>query len=137
MPGEANTTSAEQAGAIPRFIGEKVTETADGWAAYREARPGGGVEVTWRRVATPEDTAFSTSHTSLSLAEVVSGTGDGCISSFNVGAPKWIQEGKGDHSRLQMSSFSKHRIGEASEQDSGTPRSVFARRRAAAEELEY
>ncbi len=124
----------------PAAVGAKVAETADGWAAYREPRPGGGVEVSWRRIANPDDTAFSTSHTKLSLAEVVSGTGDGCISSFNVGAPKWAQEGKGDPARLkrlQMSSFSKHRIDEAPEQDSSSPRSVFARRRAAAKELEY
>lgn len=138
-------TTTKQAGALlPHFVGEKVAETADGWAAYREARPGGGVEVSWRRTVTPAHTeqhaagtAFNASHTSVTLAQVVSGTGDGCISSFNVGAPKWAKAGNGDTARLQMSSFSKHRVGEASEPDSGSPRSVFARRRAAAEELEY
>ena len=119
---QARRYDNEASGALlPHFVGEKVAETADGWAAYREARPGGGVEVSWRRKVTPEHTeqhaagtAFNASNTSVTLAQVVSGTGDGCISSFNVGAPKWAKAGNGDTARLQMSSFSKHRVGEAS-----------------------
>jgi Ca2+-binding EF-hand superfamily protein len=139
-PSSNAAATTKTAGALlPHFVGEKIEEMPDGWCAYREARPGGGVEVSWRRTtnaAHTDDhaagTAFNTSHTNMSLADVVRGTGDGCISSFDVGPPKWAQVGMSDTDRLQLSAFSR----DASDQESGSPRSVFARRRAAAE-IEY
>ena len=144
LENRSDTTSTKQAAALlPHFVGEKVAETADGWVAYREARPGGGVEVSWRRTATAEHTekhvngtGFKTGHKNMTIPDMVAGGG----SSFNAGVPKWANTsgstgGKLDaeqQSRLQLSSFTKHAAGDVEGQDPGSPRSVFGRRRLAA-----
>ena len=134
-PNRNGETLRESGPLIPHGLGEKIHEDEDGWAAYKEARPGGVIEVSWRRKATPADhrervdgTAFSTFHTSMSLADVVRSGGDGNISSFNAGVPKWTEVAADDSADAAEGDGSS---------EPGSPRSVFSRRRAAGKGIEY